>query len=721
MKTRSFAALLLVTAVASVALLPPLRDSLSLMVLASVSDGTRTTQPLLSTPLEQEGVVYLPFVRLDLDSQMDWASSLIEAESGGSVTLDEVSLSIPPGALMEDTMVSIGQPKDAPDMLGQGIGYIQLEPSGLDFSTPASLSIRYEEASGLAEEFLNAYTYSTDGGLWDRLPIISHDTGNNKITFEVKHFSGVTTIFERPIDLVLGLPGKFLTKGDLLYHMSYNLIKKETYWFPGHAAIYLGSDNGQAGPEDNDGKTFIESVPKGKWVVPCPSPGGVQLSEELAEFMADTKNFYMGARTVPDLTPAERTAIATFALSKQDKGYFPIGQGNWTDWCYSCVGLTEAAHDAARRGGIIPRALEESAIVPLEQYVRTQPVGEITVKAGDVVAFPAWRVYWSESEDTYLQDYQVTISTCPSRAICDDGYVYWETKDSDVGVHVLGFSASATTSKGQYSAFQNLAIQVVGTGNNSPYTPSGESPSDGATGQSVNVDLSWSGGDPDADSVTYDVYFEAGDATPDSLACDDVSSTFCDPGTLSYDTHYYWKVVARDEHGATETGPVWDFWTVAAPCTDPPDKPRNRTPSDGATGISVEASLDWSGGHPCLGETVTYDVYLEGGDSTPDDLVCNDVTSSTCVPGTLGHDTHYYWKVVANGANGPTTGPVWDFTTGGSVPGYPLTEDFDSSAGFTSTDPDVYIDGGKARWSIRLTEGQQYVYRSIPPSPVMSA
>jgi len=104
--------------------------------------------------------------------------------------------------------------------------------------------------------------------------------------------------------------------------------------------------------------------------------------------------------------------------------------------------------------------------------------------------------------------------------------------------------------------------------NNPPNTPSNPSPSDGALDQSVNVDLSWTGGEPDpGDSVTYDVYFEANDSTPDVLICNDEASAFCDPGTLSYGTPYYWQVVARDSHGATTMGPVWDFTTATAPVT----------------------------------------------------------------------------------------------------------------------------------------------------------
>jgi hypothetical protein len=101
--------------------------------------------------------------------------------------------------------------------------------------------------------------------------------------------------------------------------------------------------------------------------------------------------------------------------------------------------------------------------------------------------------------------------------------------------------------------------------NNPPNAPSNPSPTDGATDQGIDVDLSWTGGDPDAgDTVTYDVYFEANDP-PGNLICDDVSTPACDPGTLAYDTHYYWYVVATDDYGASTTGNTWDFTTAPAP------------------------------------------------------------------------------------------------------------------------------------------------------------
>jgi len=97
--------------------------------------------------------------------------------------------------------------------------------------------------------------------------------------------------------------------------------------------------------------------------------------------------------------------------------------------------------------------------------------------------------------------------------------------------------------------------------NNPPNAPSNPSPADGATNQSLAANLSWTGGDLDGDTVTYDVYLDAGTNPPTTLVSDDQTSTTYDPGTLTASTHYYWKVVAKDEHGATNEGPVWDFTT----------------------------------------------------------------------------------------------------------------------------------------------------------------
>ena len=70
----------------------------------------------------------------------------------------------------------------------------------------------------------------------------------------------------------------------------------------------------------------------------------------------------------------------------------------------------------------------------------------------------------------------------------------------------------------------------------------------------------------DADSATYDVYFDAV-SPPITPIGTDLTGTTCDPtpggGALSGETTYYWQVVAKNPAGQTP-GPVWSFTTAAS-------------------------------------------------------------------------------------------------------------------------------------------------------------
>jgi hypothetical protein len=121
----------------------------------------------------------------------------------------------------------------------------------------------------------------------------------------------------------------------------------------------------------------------------------------------------------------------------------------------------------------------------------------------------------------------------------------------------------------QWSDSYAQTLGTTGTGpNNPPHLPGNPSPVNYATGVPIDVDLSWTGGDPDAgDAVTYDVYFGAS-STPPLVSNDQLGTTY-DPGTLAYNTKYCWKTVATDNHGASTDGPVWDFTTEF--CKPEPD------------------------------------------------------------------------------------------------------------------------------------------------------
>ncbi len=94
-----------------------------------------------------------------------------------------------------------------------------------------------------------------------------------------------------------------------------------------------------------------------------------------------------------------------------------------------------------------------------------------------------------------------------------------------------------------------------------PNAATNPNPSNGATNQSITVDPSWSNG---GGATSYDVYFGT-DPTPDSGEYKgNQSGTSYNPGTLSYNTTYYWRIDAKNSAGTT-TGDIWRLTTEADP------------------------------------------------------------------------------------------------------------------------------------------------------------
>ena len=107
-----------------------------------------------------------------------------------------------------------------------------------------------------------------------------------------------------------------------------------------------------------------------------------------------------------------------------------------------------------------------------------------------------------------------------------------------------------------------------------PNIPSNPHPGNGETNVPIEIDLSWTGGDPNpGDTVTYDVYF--GTTSPPTKVSVNQSGTTYDPGTLSYNTSYYWQIVAWDDKGASASGSIWEF-TTGEEFNQPPNTPSIR-------------------------------------------------------------------------------------------------------------------------------------------------
>lgn len=117
--------------------------------------------------------------------------------------------------------------------------------------------------------------------------------------------------------------------------------------------------------------------------------------------------------------------------------------------------------------------------------------------------------------------------------------------------------------------FFSSKSKTVTIGNHTPNTPDNPSPSNNATNQTIAAQLNWSGGDLDpADIVRYDIYFGTSSTPP--LAASDLQNTSFNPGSLQHNRFYFWKVVAKDQSGATAIGSVWSFITAGEPAPASP-------------------------------------------------------------------------------------------------------------------------------------------------------
>jgi len=214
-----------------------------------------------------------------------------------------------------------------------------------------------------------------------------------------------------------------------------------------------------------------------------------------------------------------------------------------------------------------------------------------------------------------------------------------------------------TITKQHYLPYEG-EINVI-LDNYPPYKPSNPSPANGSTGVSIDADLSWTGGDPDGDPVTYDVYF--GDSNPPPKVVSNQSSANYDPGTMNYNTTYYWKINAWDNQSAFNESPIWYFITEKE-TNQPPFTPSNPIPWNASTNIPINTNLSWNGGDPD-GDPVTYDIYF-GDSSPPPKIVVNQTDTTYDIPYNLNWSTIYFWKIVAwDTQDASAEGPLWEFTT----------------------------------------------------------
>ena len=222
-----------------------------------------------------------------------------------------------------------------------------------------------------------------------------------------------------------------------------------------------------------------------------------------------------------------------------------------------------------------------------------------------------------------------------------------------------------------------------------PALPSEAVPPDGATGVSVDTQLSWSS----AGAVSFDLSFDT-QSTPTLLETSIEASNY-DPspeGSLDYETTYYWRVEAVNTSGTRE-GPVWSFTTEDAPL---PETPTLTAPANGASLLSTSPTLTWEAAELATSYTVYTNTTSDFGTAS---VQAQGLTETSLQLDGLANDTTYYWWVEARngylgqGETGPLGGP-YSFTTIVALPAAPVLAS--PSNGYLTNDNSVTLDWNSA-------------------------
>jgi len=112
------------------------------------------------------------------------------------------------------------------------------------------------------------------------------------------------------------------------------------------------------------------------------------------------------------------------------------------------------------------------------------------------------------------------------------------------------------------SKSEDSPVTPSSDGNRYPNAPSNPNPSNGAVDISGFITATWNCSDPDVnDTLRYDVY--AGLTNPPgSIVTSNTLNKAADIGVGSRNTLYYWRMIAKDNHGGITTGPIWNYKTA---------------------------------------------------------------------------------------------------------------------------------------------------------------
>ncbi len=255
-------------------------------------------------------------------------------------------------------------------------------------------------------------------------------------------------------------------------------------------------------------------------------------------------------------------------------------------------------------------------------------------------------------------------------------------------------SCQITASFGGESDIHDIIVRNV---NQFPSILSSEDPRGGAIGVSTGTNLDWSCSDQDGDTIYYTVYFEKNNPTPESTIKNDSTGSSADPGSLDYDSHYYWRVKADDHNGGVTWSPTWDFYTenIAQPDINLEPCPINF----GSVLVGSESSKTVTIYNDASATLEIFDVALSGANSNQFELPNSILVYPITIPANSAQSMSIKFKPTSIGnksatvcvtSNDPDENPLCCTYTGEGLPSDTdndgLTDPDESTYG---TDPNI--------------------------------
>ena len=358
------------------------------------------------------------------EGAVETVSAVVSAADGGTVRFtDGTGIEIPPGALAEDTAITLSRP--APEAFDDTalLAAVTLEPHGLTLKVPAKLVLTYREppAGGVASLVLVSASRLNDpvlvGGQVAPYAVVPKtvDEANRLVSASIEHFSWYGLNATPRIHLALELPGKYLRNGDILYALTGGQGFDKATAFPMHVGLFVEDSTHDSViestiPTESCTDDHFRGVAINSYVGPLDKTLGLATTG-FTELCGE--HIFMGARVPYEtddvaITDAVRSAAVAAAKERigDPYGILTLDTPGWGSGTFggpftvgtgtSCV---ELAEDAWEDAGLNILRVPDVYLTPHAQFLATRPVDVIEVEAGEEVRIPLIGV--TRDEDTF--------------------------------------------------------------------------------------------------------------------------------------------------------------------------------------------------------------------------------------------------------------------------------------------------------------------------------